>query len=160
MIVVGNNTVASQMHKFQTGNAPASAVDPIPIPARAGDTDTRSENRTVRTDNSARATAGLTPRLVPLRFVSPKASPAFCLGASRLRHCSRRKLGTNQLAPYMDNTWLPACGPAAARGPITAARMAPVRPLVGTRTVHVFSSIRRHKFSELWRIRTCDFDSN
>jgi hypothetical protein len=90
MIVVGNNTVASQMHKFQTGNAPASAVDPIPIPARAGDTDTRSENRTVRTDNSARATAGLTPRLVPLRFVSPKASPAFCLGASRLRHCSRR----------------------------------------------------------------------
>jgi hypothetical protein len=157
MIVVGNNTVASQMHKFQTGNAPASAVDPIPIPARAGDTDTRSENRTVRTDNSARATAGLTPRLVPLRFVSPKASPAFCLGASRLRHCSRR----NEPARTVHGQhMLPACGPAAARGPITATRMAPVRPLVGTRTVHVFSSIRRHKYSELWRIRTCDFDSN
>jgi hypothetical protein len=160
MIVVGNNTVASQMHKFQTGKRTGQRRGSHSHPSTSG----RYRYQIGESDGSDRqfgAGHRLTPRLVPLRFVLPKARKRHRPFLPwRVPDFVTVRVGTNQLAPYMDNTWLPACGPAAARGPITATRMAPVRPLVGTRTVHVFSSIRRHKFSELWRIRTCDFDSN
>jgi hypothetical protein len=89
MIVVGNNTVASQMHKFQTGKRTGQRRGSHSHPSTSG----RYRYQIGESDGSDRqfgAGHRLTPRLVPLRFVSPKASPAFCLGASRLRHCSRR----------------------------------------------------------------------